>query len=239
MKFFNISSSTLLLMLCVCSHSFYTLAQPGQYPYTPQMKDPQRHEKFLEIIRSTPQIDVVFLGDSITEQWGTTGVELWQQNFQPLHAVNFGISSDRTEHVLWRCQNGELDGYRAKAIVLLIGTNNRLNSAEDVNLGVEAILKEIQMRQPEAKIFLFNIFPRGADTSDQFRIKNEQVNHLLQGYDGRNNVSVVNINEQFISPDGSLSTDIMHDLLHLSQEGYAIWSKNLQPLIHAALISAF
>ena len=95
----------------------------------PEPRDPnwvKRHDGFVEIAKAG-NVDVLFIGDSITDAWrrpSPDGKAVWDANFAPLRAANFGISGDRTQHLLWRLQNGELDGIKPKAVVMMIGTNN-------------------------------------------------------------------------------------------------------------------
>ena len=73
-------------------------------------------------------IDIYFVGDSITRRWGATDypdlLANWKQNFFGWNAGDFGWGADKTENILWRLENGELDGVNPKVIVLLAGTNN-------------------------------------------------------------------------------------------------------------------
>jgi lysophospholipase L1-like esterase len=182
----------------------------------PAMKDKARHEKFLEIVKRGG-VDVLFLGDSITDAWG--GV--------PLKAANFGIGGDRTQHVLWRLQNGELDGIQPKVVMLMIGTNNSNrtdNTAEEIADGIKAIVKEIHKRSPKTKVLLLGIFPRGAKPNPQ-REKLQQVNEIIAKLDNNGKtVKYLDIGEKFLDKDGTLSKDIMPDFLHLSPKGYRIWA---------------
>src|SRR5439155_6273181 len=124
-------------------------------------------------------VEVLFLGDSITDAWGgeghgrgATGSKIFEEEFVPLKAANFGIGGDRTQHVLWRLQNGELEGIQPKVVMLMIGTNNSNtnaktkiedNTAEEIAAGVTAIVKEIHKRSPRTKVLLLGVFPRGQD----------------------------------------------------------------------------
>ena len=111
----------------------------------------KRHEGFVAIAKKG-DVDVLFLGDSITEGWEGGGKEVWKKDFRPLKAANFGIGGDRTQHVLWRMQNGELEGIKPKAAVLMIGTNNPgSNTAEEIADGIEAIVAELRKKRPTPK----------------------------------------------------------------------------------------
>src|SRR5262245_40480610 len=128
----------------------------------------KRHEGFVEEAKKGG-IDVLFLGDSITDAWRNFnaqnmrgGKRVWEKHFAPLKAANFGIGGDQTQHVLWRLQNGELEGIQPKVVVLMIGTNNvGRDSAEQIAEGITAIVREIHKRSPSTKVLLLGVFPRG------------------------------------------------------------------------------
>ena len=190
-------------------------------------KDPKRHERFLEDIKKmNGKIDVVFLGDSITDGW--RGQAAWKEHIAPLNTVNLGIGGDRTQHVLWRIQNGELDGYTPKAFVIMIGTNNMGgNSEAEIADGVKAIIAEIHKKHVDAKVLLLGIFPRSPKATDAIREKVKKTNELIAKFDGKN-VKYLDIGEKFLEPDGALSKEIMPDYLHLSNKGYGIWAEAIE-----------
>lgn len=173
-------------------------------------------------------INVVFLGDSITQCWTYEGKELWAQRYAPLKAANFGIGSDRTEHVLWRVQNGTLDGIQPKVVVLLIGTNNiKRDTALQIAEGVAAIVGEIRTRLPKTKILLLGVFPRSETPDDGRRLKVTEVNTHLAKLDDGKTVFFLDLGPKFLRPDGTLSKGVMHDFLHLTTTGYKIWSDEM------------
>jgi lysophospholipase L1-like esterase len=189
----------------------------------------QRHQRFLERAKQG-HVDVLFLGDSITQGWEGNGKEVWKERFEPLHAANFGIGGDRTQHVLWRLEDGkELHGISPKAIVLMIGTNNMANdTAANIAEGVKAIVHELRQQSPEAKILLLGIFPRGREAANPFRAKIKDVNQRIAKLHDGKNVRYLDIGDKFLSADGSLSKEIMPDYLHLSAKGYGIWADAIQ-----------
>lgn len=197
----------------------------------------KRHEGFAKMA-ARKQAEVVFLGDSITDAWGGEGhgggpgARLFEKEFLPLKTVNFGISADRTQHVLWRLQNGELpEGFHPKVVMLMIGTNNSNgndNTAEEIAGGIKAIVGEIHKRSPETKVLLLAIFPRGEKgqpkTAPQ-REKIRKVNAMIAKLDdGGKTVRYLDIGDRFLEPDGTLPKAIMPDYLHLSPQGYQIWA---------------
>jgi lysophospholipase L1-like esterase len=170
--------------------------------------------------------DIEFIGDSITEAWEGAGTNVWREFYGKKKAINFGVSGDRTQHVLWRFENGQLDGIKAKVAVVMIGTNNSLgqdNTEAEMLEGVTAIVKQIRIRQPDTKIILLGIFPRGETFSPQ-RGKILQVNEALARLDDGKSVFYIDFGSQLIESDGSISKAIMPDYLHLTEAGYRIWA---------------
>jgi len=182
-------------------------------------------ERILAAIKKMDgEIDVGFVGDSITARW--RGGENWEKHWGSYRAVNMGIGGDRTQNVLWRLQNGELDGCKAKLFVVMIGTNNLFdNKTEpaDAAAGIKAIIDLIQTKQPQAKILLLGIFPRG-EKPNPGRDKIAATNELILKYQG-GAVHYMDISAKFLEPDGSISMEVMHDSLHLAAKGYDIWAE--------------
>ena len=163
-----------------------------------------------------------------------------------MKAANFGIGGDRTEHVLWRLQNGNFDALKPKLIVLMIGTNNtghqgrpmqEHNNAiyssppEDTAAGVKAILELLGKKMPETKVLLLAIFPRGANADDKMRQQNVATNQLIAGLADGKRVHFKDIGNSFLKPDGTLPKEIMPDLLHLNAQGYQLWTDAIEPTV--------
>ena len=141
------------------------------------------------------------------------GKNVWQEFYGKRKAINFGVSGDRTQHVLWRFEQGQLDGIKAKVAVVMIGTNNsnnQDNTEAEILEGVTAIVKQIRARQPDTKILLLGIFPRGKTFSPQ-RGKILEVNQALARLDDGNHIFYLDFGSQFIENDGSISKSIMPD----------------------------
>jgi lysophospholipase L1-like esterase len=196
-----------------------------------------KHEEFLAVAKKG-EADVLFLGDSITEGWRGAGKDVWAKHFAPLKAANFGIGGDRTQHVLWRIDNGELDGIKPKVVVLMIGTNNSHADVSDhIAAGVKAVVAGIRAKLPETKVLLLAVFPRGAKPNPQ-REKLAAVNKEIAGLDDGKTVRYLDIGPKFLTADGTLEKEIMPDYLHLSPKGYAIWAEAILPLLGEMLGSA-
>ena len=192
------------------------------------------HESFVKRA-AKGDVDVLFLGDSITQGWNGGGKAAWKETFEPMKAANFGIGGDRTEHVLWRITEGkELEGINPKVAVLMIGTNNvpAGNSPDQIAEGVTAIVKELRKQRPETKVLLLGVFPRaGKSTKESKSVpasdlqpKIGQINTIIAKLDDGKTVKYLDIGAKFLEADGSLSREVMPDYLHLSPKGYAIWA---------------
>lgn len=188
----------------------------------------KRHESFNERVKQG-KVDLLFIGDSITQGWEGAGKDVWAKRYTPRNAVNLGIGGDRTQHVLWRLDHGNVDGIQPKLAVLMIGTNNaRSNAPEQTAEGVTAIVKKLREKLPQTKILILAVFPRGADNNDELRQKNAKVNEQIAKLADGQMVEFLDIGPKFLAADGTLSKEIMPDLLHLSPKGYEIWADSIE-----------
>jgi len=201
----------------------------------------KRHEGFVEIAKKG-SVDVLFLGDSITDNWRKPnfGLAVWEKNFTPLRAANFGISGDRTQHVLWRMQNGELTGIKPRVVVLMIGTNNTgferdkltpRNSTPEIITGVTTIVQNLRIQLPATKILLLAIFPRAEKPTDPVRLQIQEINQAISKLHDGKHIFFLDIGTKFLQPDGTMLKEIMPDFLHPNTKGYEIWAEAIkQPL---------
>ena len=193
-----------------------------------------RHEQKLQEKEALGDVQLVFIGDSITHAWEHKGKDIWAKEYASHKALNLGYSGDRTENVLWRLENGEVDGITPKAIVMMIGTNNaghRDEPSEQTAAGIKAILDLLEKKQPEAKILLLGIFPRGATAEDPKRQLTDGTNEIIKTYADDKRVFYLNINDQFLEEDGSLSKSVMKDLLHPNPDQYQVWADAIRQSI--------
>jgi lysophospholipase L1-like esterase len=191
-----------------------------------------RHEKFVEQAK-LGGVDLLFMGDSITDNWRTKGSNVWNKVYAPRHAANFGIGGDRTQHVLWRIEHAELEGINPKVIVVMIGTNNsNSDSEENVAEGVEKIVSEMRLHCPHSKVLLLAIFPRNKPTDKPGQMeKIKNINNKLSKLDDGKNIRFLNINEKFLGTEGKVTKEIMPDFLHPNENGYQIWADAMEPLL--------
>src|SRR5262245_8175191 len=205
--------------------------QPGTVPVSRPGGWMDRHTSFVAEARHGG-IELLFLGDSITDSWRGTGLAAWNERFAPLKAANFGLSGDRTQHLLWRLQNGELDGIHPKLVVVLIGTNNigqkDPEPPQSAVAGIGAVVAELRRRLPKARILLLGVFPRGERPDDPLRAQIKEVNAGASRLADGRTVIFLDVAGAFLEADGSLSKEIMPDSLHLSPKGYERWANAIR-----------
>lgn len=190
-----------------------------------------RHEeKLAEAKARGGEVDLLFIGDSITHGWDEG---LWAENFAQYGAFNLGFGGDRTQHVLWRFQDGALENLSPKVTVLMIGTNNTgqgdRDPASDTIRGIAAVMDEINSRLPDTKLIVHAVFPRSASKEDLPRKVNDAVNKALPQLTAEKGAEFLDINDLFLEKDGTLPRNIMPDLLHPKKEGYRLWAYGLKP----------
>jgi (4-O-methyl)-D-glucuronate---lignin esterase len=189
-------------------------------------------------------IDIYFEGDSITRRWAASEPQYkdllanWNENFSGWTAANFGWGGDTTQNILWRVENGELDGVNPRVIVLLAGTNNLGDAApagaddvraEEVTRGVQAILHVMRAKAPDATIILMGITPRN-DHGMEVAATIDRINDGLSRCADGKKVRYLNINEQLADKNGKPYDGMTLDGLHLSVKGYQVWADALKPV---------
>jgi beta-glucosidase len=178
-------------------------------------------------------IGLLFLGDSITDGWPRHGEWSWLK-FAPYQPADFGVSGERTEDVLWRIMNGELDGIDPKVVILMIGTNNlgqcRDEKSEWTAAGIEKIVETIHQKLPHTKVLLLGVFPRGAK-NDPFRAKIAEMNKTISKLDDGKSTRFLDIGNAFLDANGNIPIDVMPDGLHPNAHGYDLWYAAMNPLL--------
>ena len=188
----------------------------------------KQHESFNKRV-AQGNCDLIFIGDSITQGWEGRGKGVWAKHYAKRNAVNLGIGGDRTQHVIWRLDNGNLYRIKPKAAVIMIGTNNSgSNTSQEIADGVQVIVNQLRKKLPETQVLLLGVFPRGTNNSDKRRQVNEGANAIFKKLADGNAVHYLDIGPKFLEKDGTLSREIMPDLLHLSEKGYTIWAESIE-----------
>ncbi|GAB3021826.1 SGNH/GDSL hydrolase family protein [Spirosoma pulveris] len=192
-----------------------------------------RHREILARLKAKPP-RIVFMGNSITHFWGgepkasrITGADSWNSVLEPLGAQNLGYGWDRVENVLWRVYHGELDGYKADQVVLMIGTNNlQLNTDADIVAGLKFLIQAIKSRQPTAEVLMVGILPR---RNGEPRVAT--INDAIARMTGEINVSFAQPGSVFLQPDGKIDESFFSDGLHPNAEGYRRLVGELKPYL--------
>jgi lysophospholipase L1-like esterase len=211
-----------------------------------ERRDPNSRAAHEQLIAKTKggKIDVYFEGDSITRRWGATDypklLANWQTHFRGWNAANFGWGGDTTHNVLWRLQNGELDGVSPKIIALQAGTNNLPSAGPadaaavaDVVSGLKAIIATCRTKVPNSVIVLTGLFPRPQNKALAPTIAriNEELATLADG----KTIRFLNINNRLIDDHGDILLGISRDGLHLEETGYDVWAAALKPIFEELL----
>ncbi len=214
-------------------HEFYTV-NTAVIP-TSRGEEAWWRDRFKAIQQHPAQsANLVFLGDSITQAWEGVGKDVWQQYYEKRHALNWGFSGDRTEHVLWRLQHHPLATVSPQLVLLMIGTNNTghlLQDPAEVADGVQQIVDTMRQQSPESKILLHAVFPRGRTPLEKERLNNIAINQMIQRLADQKSVLYVDFSPAFLEDDGTISKEIMPDYLHLSPAGYERWAQALEPVL--------
>ena len=209
-------------------------SEPLQFENCKSYDYPGRHAAILKL-KSEINPQIVFIGDSITHHWGgqpasrlRDGEKVLKSDLGAYRTLNLGFGHDRTQHVIWRLQNGEIDGISPDWVVINIGTNN-INSKyppEEIMAGIRVICSEVQKRTPKARIILMAI-PRGRQAGDAGRKAAAELAKLSVAYAAEQKLITLDLSPQFIGADGVIPKELLPDGLHLSPDGYRIWAKAL------------
>jgi lysophospholipase L1-like esterase len=208
-----------------------------------ERKDPNSklaHRQMVENLKKG-RIDVYFVGDSITRRWRGTDypqfLANWNENFHGWNAANFGWGADTIQNILWRLQNGELEGIQPRVVVLLAGTNNlgAIPASDariaDIARGIKKLLDTIREKAPGATIILMGIFPRNDGVrTDAVVTSINKINARIAKFADGSTIRYLNINDKLADRDGKFLPGISPDRLHLSLKGYQVWANSLKPI---------
>jgi len=194
-----------------------------------------RHEqKRSEAAEQGEKVNWVFLGDSITQAWESLGKDAFQHYFSALNVLNLGFDGDRTEHILWRINNGALDGLSPKGVLLLVGTNNTshfFDAPEDTATAIAVIADAIHKKVPNAKVVIHAILPSGRRNEDKKRQRNHQVNRMIRWLRQRPYIEWLDLSPLFVDQDGVIPESVMADALHPNEAQYSVWAESLAPVL--------
>jgi lysophospholipase L1-like esterase len=189
-----------------------------------------RHQSMSDRLKEG-HADVLWIGDSIVERWEKPGRSVWNKYYGHRHAVNLGISGDKTEHVLWRLDNCNLEKVSPKLAIVMIGQNNGgVNTAEEIAGGVTAIVMKLRQTLPDMKILLLAIFYRGEKPNDE-QVKLAKTNEILSKLADDRHIFYLNINKIFLMPDGTIQKSLMPDFEHPNRKGCQAWAEAIEPKV--------
>ena len=186
----------------------------------------------LSAIAAKGEAELVFMGDSITAS--TKSSESWKKTFGVYRYANFGVGGDRTQNLLWRLDHGEIGALKPKVVVLLIGTNNigtTEHDGADTVRGITAVVNKLHSAFPATKVLVLGIFPRDEKPDAPVRAKVKAINAELAKLDDGKAIFVRDIGKVFLETDGTLSTAVSQDHLHLTEDGLSRWAAALAPLV--------
>ncbi len=201
-------------------------------------------ERFNELNARVAQnqgnVDLIWVGDSITHGWEDPDLPgaqaVWDQYYGSRRALNLGIGGDQTQQVLYRLQNGNLDGISPRVAIVQIGVNNLdVNTPQEVADGVTAVVNELRTRVPNIKIISTSVWPADPDPNGVLRAASATVNNLLASLHDGANVIIHDTSSVFLNPDGTTNLNLAPDSLHPNTAGYTAWAAALEPHVAAIL----
>lgn len=231
-----------ILLLSVSAVTVWSVGHTGgtaQVPQSATTPIPRASKKWMKkhnqinVLALRGNIDVAFLGDSITAGWKHAGRQVWEEYYGHRRAANMGISEDCTQHLLWRLANGNLKGISPRVAVLLIGTNNAelcSHTPAEIAEGVGAAIALLRKRMQPCRIIVMGIFPRDPQPTALRQVVLD-ANKLIRQFADEEFVFFLDIGDRFMQPEGGISSELMPDFLHLSSEGYKLWAESIEDLL--------
>jgi lysophospholipase L1-like esterase len=221
------------LILLICATAIPLMAADGIATTTPDKTkyDSEKGKASLDVTlkrleEAKAGCQLIFIGDSITAGWlGGNGKDVWAAHFAKYQPLNFGIGGDRTQHILWRLENPDLTKIHPKVGVILIGTNNKEDTAENIAAGVKAVINKTQAVFPGIKLVLLSIMPNQRAT-ELMATANQTIKTFADGKD----VILLDI-AALMTKEGDNWKGLSADKLHLSKEGYELWANALDPIL--------
>jgi len=225
--------SCLPLLLTILLGSIEAFAQSTNTAVIPvPMSKPgwmDRHDSMNAKARQG-KIDLIYIGDSIVQRYEGGGKPVWDHYYAPRNALNLGISGDRTQHVIWRLDHGNIDGITPKLAIVMIGQNNGgHNTASEIAEGVTEVVKRIRTKLPKTKILLLGIFQRREKPTPE-RAVLAQANEIISKL-ADSSISYMDINSVFVQPDGTIPVALMPDYEHPSELGFKRWAEAIEPKV--------
>lgn len=190
----------------------------------------ERHESMNARARQG-NVNLIYIGDSIVQRFEGVGKPVWDHYYSPRGALNLGMSGDRTQHVIWRLDHGNLDGISPKLAIVMIGQNNGgHNTSTEIAEGVSEVVSRIRTKLPQTKILLLAIFQRRELPTPERAVlaeANEKISHLSDN----SSIYYLDIDSVFVQPDGTIPATLMPDFEHPSELGFQRWAEAVEPKV--------
>jgi len=196
-----------------------------------------RARRLHETRGSVPDPRIIFLGDSLTENWRFHGHTVWEQYYAHRQARNLGIWGDKTQHVLWRLKEFPIDRFHPEVVVVLIGVNNIPSDApQDIVRGIAAVIQSVREQLPGGRILLLGLLPAGRDP----RMRPAGIERVNEGLEAWARTSVpgltyLDVGQAFLTPEGWIHDGYLIDEIHLSREGYRVWAEAMESTLASLL----
>lgn len=189
------------------------------------------HNRYNDLAKQG-NIDLLFIGDSITNNWTDAGRDVYKQFYAHRNVAHFGVNSDTTQNVLWRLDHTDYSNLKPKLVILMIGTNNSgSNTSTEIAQGITAIAQRIRKYMPQSKLLILGIFPRGEKPTNPLRLVNVGTNSIIKYLHNNDMIHYLDIGDAFLTKDGILTKQISPDSVHLTPRGYSLWANAIEPKV--------
>ena len=190
----------------------------------------RRAAKKDEIAALGGKVDFVMVGDSITHGWDNSEALARLREHRTVLAL--GYNGDTIGNVIWRVLDGELDGYRAKTVAIMIGTNDLpFKNPDDVATLMKSLVSFVRDAQPQAKIVVQSVLPRGVKGEDKLKLWPDRIvrhNERLREIAAAAGAAYLDLTGRFANADGSVRAELFWDGLHPNPRGQAVWAQALE-----------
>lgn len=228
----------LVVLVCLLQVTFGVQPNPWDSSSRPDEWWQSAHKGFVKNTKNNGKnIKIIFFGDSLISGWiedndHSHGIKVWKQNYEKLSAVSYGIGGDRTEHLVYRAQNGEFDGTNPKVVIVEIGANNMDSSnAGDISKGIKTIIDSIHKKLPNTKVLLLGILC----ANKPYNPKIKETNKIIAKFENEKSVRFLNMNSHFEDEKGNIHKELYTDGEHLTEKGYKLWAQTMNPLLNEML----
>ena len=237
-KMYNSSTLFLVILTFICINSVLSSGKPWEPEPDANMWYQSKHQKLLNQTKQFgSEIQAVFLGSTFISAWTMFGKEIWKDYYQKHQSYNYGVWGDRSENILWRIENGELDGLQPKLIVLEIGHWNIAkgeDSSADIAKATQIILEKLLKKLPNTKILLISIIP--CDQQEDHMQKIDEINNIIKNNSDDSKIFYLDVAKYFRNESGQLIDEYYyHGMSLIGKKGYQKWHEIMKPMFEKLL----